>query len=128
MNFRKHITKKGTIILAGKSAKNNEDLIKQVEANEIVLHTAKPGSPFVNIKGRQKFGDVKEAAIFCAKYSQDYRDNKKDVLVHKFRGKDIYKEKKMKLGTFRIKKFKLIKVKKKWIEEFETGKNKTKNL
>lgn len=105
--------------MAGKSAQNNEDLIKQVELNEIVLHTIKPGSPFVNIKGKPKFGDVKEAAIFCAKYSQDYRDNKSDVLVHRFFGKDITKMKGMKLGTFRVSNAKTIKVKKKWIDNFK---------
>lgn len=119
MEFRQLITKKKTLLLAGKNAKNNEELIAQVKSNEIVLHTAKPGSPFVNIKGKAKIGDIKQAAIFCAKYSQDWKRNKKDVLVHKFKGKDIYKEKEMKLGTFGIKKFKLIKVKKREIEDFE---------
>jgi len=121
MKFREYITKKGTLVLAGKNAKNNEELIKQIEPSEIVLHTEASGSPFVNIKGKPKFGDVKEAAIFCAKHSQDWRDNKKDVLVHKFIGKDIYKEKRMKTGTFGIKKFKIIKVKKREIEGFVDG-------
>ena len=119
MKFRQRITKRGTLLLAGKNAKNNEELISQVKPNETVLHTVKPGSPFVNIKGKLKFGDIKEAAIFCAKYSQDYRDNKKDVMVQKFNGKDVYKEKPMKVGTFGVRKFKLIKVKRKWIQEFE---------
>jgi predicted ribosome quality control (RQC) complex YloA/Tae2 family protein len=118
MKFRQLITKKGTLLLAGKNAKNNEELIEQVQPSEIVLHTAEAGSPFVNIKGKPKFWDIKEAAIFCARHSKDWRDNKKDVLVHKFIGKDIYKDRNMKLGTFGIKKFKVIKVKKKWIEEF----------
>jgi len=26
-----------------------------------------------------------EAAIFCARYSQDWRNNKKDVMVHQFK-------------------------------------------
>ena len=119
MKFREYTTKKGTLLLAGKNAKNNEELIEQIEPNEIVLHTAKPGSPFVNIKGKPKFGDVKEAAIFCAKHSQDWRDNKKEVLIHKFKGKNIYKNKKMKIGTFGIKKFKIIKIKKKDIENLK---------
>ncbi|MBU2562755.1 MAG: DUF814 domain-containing protein [Nanoarchaeota archaeon] len=113
MKFRTIVTKKGTIILAGKNAKNNEELIKQVEPEEIVLHTVSPGSPFVNIKGKPRLGDVKKAAIFCARHSQDWRDNKKDVKVHKFKGKDVYKRKNMKTGTFEVKNFKIIKVKKK---------------
>lgn len=118
-------THSGKLVYAGKNAKNNEELIAQVEPNEDVFHTAKPGSPFVNIKGRSNKKDRKEAAIFCAKQSQDWRDNKQDVIVHYFKGKDIYKNKLMKLGTFGIrKKKKLIKVKKMEIEKWEEKKKK----
>lgn len=118
MNFRQHTSKKGTLFLAGKSSETNELLIAQVEKDEDVLHTAKPGSPFVNIKGKTKEGDLKEAAIFCAIYSQDWKKNKKDVLVHVFKGKDIFKEKLMKEGTFGVKKFREIKLKKGEIEKW----------
>lgn len=118
--FREHITKNGTLILAGKSAENNEELIAQVKPNEEVFHTEASGSPFVNVKGKAEKGDVKEAAIFCARYSQDWRDHKKDVIVHRFKGKDVYKDKRMKAGTFGIRgKAKKIKVKKAWIEEWQ---------
>lgn len=117
--FRELISKKGTLILAGKSAKNNEELVAQVKSNEEVFHTALPGSPFVNIKGEPKPGDIKEAAIFCAKYSQDYRDNKSDVVVNNFKGKDIYKRKDMEKGTFGVKKSKKMKIKKSLIEAFQ---------
>ncbi len=118
MKFRQTKTSSEKVILAGRNAKNNEELIAQVEKNEVVLHTAAPGSPFVNIKGKAKRKDIKEAAIFCAVHSQEWRDNKTDILVHKFKGKDIYKKSNMKIGTFGIRKFKIIKVKKKWIEIF----------
>lgn len=119
MNFRKFTTKKGTLVLAGRNAKNNEELVKQAEASEIVLHTSAAGSGFVNIKGKPRFGDVKQAAVFCARYSQDWRNNKSDVKVHKFRGRDIYKEKGMKTGTFGVRKFKVIKVRKKDVEKWQ---------
>jgi predicted ribosome quality control (RQC) complex YloA/Tae2 family protein len=122
INFREYITKNNTKVLAGKDAKSNEELVAQVEPEENVLHTAAPGSPFVNIKGKTKKGDLEEAAIFCARYSHDWRNNKKDVVVHNFKGKDIYKEKSMKLGTFGIKKFKIIKVKAKDIINLEETK------
>jgi len=114
--FREMITSSGKLVLSGKDAKNNEELIAQVEPNEDVFHTAKPGSPFVNIKAKSNIKDRKEAAIFCAKHSQDWRDNQKDVIVHYFKGKDIYKAKLMKLGTFGIRKKKIIKIKKEWIK------------
>jgi predicted ribosome quality control (RQC) complex YloA/Tae2 family protein len=119
MKFRKFETSSGKKVLSGKSAENNEELVAQVEKDEYVFHTAKPGSPFVNIKGKCNEKDRKEAAIFCAKYSQDWRDNKSDVLVHQFKGKNVHKRKGMKLGTFGVKKIdKIIKVKKEDIEKF----------
>jgi len=117
--FREHITNNGTLILAGKSAENNEELISQVGPDEDVFHTKAKGSPFVNIKGEAKRGDVKEAAIMCARYSQDWRDHKTDIIVHRFRGKDISKDKAMKTGTFGVKSVKNIKVLKKDIEKWK---------
>jgi predicted ribosome quality control (RQC) complex YloA/Tae2 family protein len=117
--FREYITKNGTSVLAGRNAKNNEELIAQVEPNEEVFHTAAAGSPFVNIKGKPKKGDIMEAAVFCARYSRDWKKNQAEVVeVHRFKGKAIYKEKGMKLGTFGIKKFKIIKITKKDIENW----------
>jgi len=117
--FREYITKTGTSVLAGRNAKNNEELVAQVDSNEEVFHTAAAGSPFVNIKGKAKKGDIIEAAVFCAFYSRDWKKNKKEIIeVHRFKGKDIYKEKGMKLGTFGIKKFKIIKVTKEDIENW----------
>ena len=108
--------------MGGKSAENNEDLISQVSPKEIVLHTAEPGSPFCNIKGGATKADISEAAVFCAKYSQDWRDRKTDVVVHVFRGADVYKNKLlMKTGTFGVKKFDKVKVKKSDILKFEGG-------
>lgn len=117
MTFREFETSSLKFVLAGKDAKSNEELIKQAEKNEIILHTANPGSPFVNIKGKATLKDIKEAAVFCASRSQDWRDNKKDVAVHVFKGEDIYKRKDMKLGTFGVRKFKVIKIKKQDIEK-----------
>ena len=121
MKFREFKTSSGKVVLAGKNAENNEELVSQIGREEYVLHTAKPGSPFVNIKAEtEKVSkeDIKESAIFCASKSQDWRDNKKDVEVHVFKGKDIYKVKGMEKGTFGVKKFKLIKIKKNDIEDF----------
>ncbi|OGJ21660.1 hypothetical protein A3K73_01325 [Candidatus Pacearchaeota archaeon RBG_13_36_9] len=118
-NFRKFTTSSGKIVLGGKSAENNEKLIKQVNPEETVLHTKAPGSPFANLKGKATKKDIKEAAVFCARYSQDWRDNKKDMIVHYFKGKDIYKNKLMPTGTFGVRKFKEITVKKEDIEKFQ---------
>lgn len=119
MKFREFKTSSGKLVFVGKNAENNEELVKQIEEDEDVFHTAKPGSPFVNIKSATaNEQDRKEAAVFCAAKSQDWRDNKKDVEVHYFKGKDICKKKEMGVGTFGVKRFKIIKIRKKEIEEF----------
>jgi len=121
MKFREFTTTSGKQVLAGKDAESNEKLVEQIGKEEMVLHTARPGSPFVNIKLKENEKtskkDIKEAAIFCARYSHDWRDNKKQVIVHYFLGKEIFKIKTMSLGTFGVKKFKEIKVKKEYIEK-----------
>jgi predicted ribosome quality control (RQC) complex YloA/Tae2 family protein len=123
INFRKFQTSSEKLVWAGKNAENNEDLIKQVEDDEIVLHTSAPGSPFVNIKGKANKIDIKESAVFCAFYSQAWKKakTKKDVQVDYFLGKDIMKVRGMKTGTFGVKKSKKIIIKKAEIEKMEKG-------
>lgn len=120
MEFRTHLSKQGTLFLAGRTDENNEKLISQVRADELVFHTKQAGSPFVNIKGIPKIGDIKEAAILCARYSRDWKKNKTDVIVHYFKGNNVKKEVSMKLGTFGVKNFKKIKIRKEEIEEFKS--------
>ncbi len=100
--FREFQTSSGKRVLAGKNAAQNEELVEQVGKDEIVLHTKAAGSPFVNIKGKANKIDIKEAAVFCARYSKDWKKNKKDVEVHYFKGKDTSKKKDMPLGTFYV--------------------------
>lgn len=106
------------MIFGGRNATNNEELVKQIRKDEEVFHTAEPGSPFVNIKGKARKGDIKDAAVFCAAYSKDWKKNREDVVVHRFRGRDIYKTSDMKAGTFGVNKLKKIKVRKEDIQEF----------
>jgi predicted ribosome quality control (RQC) complex YloA/Tae2 family protein len=122
MEPREHILESGTKIFLGKNSENNDELVEKYQGKKnIILHTSKPGSPFCVIdKINPEKKDVKISAIICASKSQDWRDNKSDVVVHVFTGKDVYKEKVMKSGTWGLKsKPKLIKVKKKDIEEWE---------
>ena len=117
--FRELITKTGTRILAGKDEKSNEELVKQSGENEEIFHTEAPGSPFVNIRGKAKESDIKIAAVFCARHSRDWKKNRRDVFVHRFKGRDVFKTKEMKTGTFGVKKYKTIKIKKKEIEKIK---------
>jgi len=121
MKFRAHLSKQGTIFFAGRTDKNNEELIAEVKPDEFVFHTRASGSPFVLIKGIPKHGDLKEAAIVCARYSRDWKKTQGDIIVHKFLGKDIHKTKEMKLGTFGVRNAKVIKVKKNDIINFNSN-------
>lgn len=118
MKFRQAFTSSGKLMLAGKNAEQNEKLVEQSGKNEIVLHTNAAGSPFVNIKGKATKKDIGEAAIFCAKFSRDWKKNKSNVEIHYFKGSDVYKLKGMKTGTFGVKKIKKLRIKKQTIENF----------
>lgn len=121
MKSREFILSTGTKIFLGKNAENNDSLVNDFKGKEnIILHTAKPGSPFCIIeKLNPNQHDLKEASIICASKSQDWRDNKQDIDMHIFTGKSVNKEKGMKPGLWVLKKRpKVIKVKKKDIEEW----------
>lgn len=117
--FREFHTSSGKLMLAGKNAEQNEKIIEQTGKDEIVLHTKAAGSPFVNIKGKTSKKDIKEAAVFCARYSREWKKNKGNVEVHYFSGRDIYKLKGMKTGTFGVNKIKKLIVKKKELETWQ---------
>ena len=116
--FRKFTTSSGKLVIAGKSAEQNEEVIKFAEPEELVLHTKLPGSPFCIIKGKATPADIKETAVFCARFSKAWKHNKADIEIHIFRGKDIFKEKGMKTGTFGVKKAKKILARKGSVEKF----------
>ncbi len=120
MKFREFETTGGKKVLAGKDAESNEELVKQfIGKGNKIFHTEKPGSPFCVIESlKPSKKDIQEVATFCASKSQDWRDNKNDVAIHVFSGKDVYKRKGMKPGMFGVRKFKVIKAKKKEIGEF----------
>ncbi len=119
-NFREYTLKSGKKILAGKSASQNDLLMSSSKYDDYILHTVYPGSPFVNIGESPTKDEIKEASIFCAARSQDYRDNRKNVLVHLFLKKDAKKTKKSKEGSWSVSKvIKIIKVKKSDILQME---------
>ena len=111
VNFREYVTDSGLRLLGGKSSESNDELVNSAGSKDMVLHTVASGSPFVNVGENPSKNDLKEAAVFCAKYSQDWRDGKKDVVVNMFKRSDMNKESKMKSGTWSVKKQEKIKVK-----------------
>ncbi|MEJ2268056.1 MAG: NFACT RNA binding domain-containing protein [Nanoarchaeota archaeon] len=121
MKPREMILKSGTKIFLGRNAENNDELVKKFKGEEnIILHTVASGSPFCVIeKLNPSKEDTKEAGIICALKSQDWRDNKKDVEIHVFSGKDVKKPLLAKAGSWKVKgKVKIINIRKKDIEKW----------
>jgi len=102
IKYRWFYTSSGKLVLAGKNAEQNEELVKQARKNNIILHTKAPGSPFCILKGKVGISDIKEAAIFCACFSQGWKQKKKEMEVHIFKKEQVIKEKKQKTGTFSV--------------------------
>jgi hypothetical protein len=104
--YRWFITSTGAIVIGGKSAEQNEEVIRnQMEKSEIVMHTSEPGSPFSVIKADEKeitAKDLEETAIFTACFSRAWRENKKSAKIDIFKASQISKDKKDKTGTFRV--------------------------
>ncbi len=122
MKPREFYLSTGRKIQLGKNAENNDELVKQYKGKEnVILHTEKPGSPFCVLPEKATKDEIQEAAIICAAKSQDWRDNKRDIQMHQFTGKDVKKPLFTKTGTWKLKgKPKLIKVKKQDINKWES--------
>ena len=119
VNFRTFVTSSGLRVFGGRDSENNDKLVWEAGPNDVLLHTSAPGSPFVNVGAEASKGDVKEAAVFCAKFSQDWRDAKRDVVVNVFLRKDMEKDKRMKGGTWGVKRQEKMRVRKSEILKYE---------
>ena len=113
VNFRIFVLDSGREIYLGKSSENNDELVNLAKRTDLLLHTALPGSPFCNVGEKPSKKEINEAAIYCAKFSQDWRDNKKDVKINSFLKADTTKDESMKEGSWSVNKIsEMIKVKK----------------
>lgn len=71
--YKWFISSEGLLVVGGKDANSNEDIIKKhMEPEDLVLHTLAPGSPFTLIKNSKKATKItkKEAAEFTATNSK----------------------------------------------------------
>jgi hypothetical protein len=99
--YRWFFTSSGKLVIGGKSAEQNEDIMSEVEDDDVVMHTSSPGSPFCVIKNPNK-KDLDECAVFTACFSQDWKKGKKKTEVHIFKGEQVTKNKGMSMGTFGV--------------------------
>ena len=120
VNFREFVTSSGLKVFGGKDSSNNDELVFGAKRSDILLHTEMPGSPFVNVGSDPSKADIKEASVFTAKYSQAWRDTKKDVVVSVFRRADMKKGKKAKEGSWEVlKRMDRVRVRKSDIVKYE---------
>ncbi len=127
MNFRKITLESGANLILGKDEDSNDYLMNDFKGKaNVILHTLTPGSPFGvidKIKPSPTKKEIYGAGTFVARYSQDWRDNKKDVIISVFTGKDTEKRKGMKPGLWSVKKSKTITIKKKDVEKLTDKQN-----
>jgi len=105
--FRWFISSDGFLIVAGKDAQTNEQLIrKHMKENDLVFHTDITGSPFVLIKNPDKKEipgqTIKEAAEFCGSYSKAWKIGILAVDVYYIKPEQVKKEGGLPTGSFMI--------------------------
>ncbi|NCN51696.1 DUF814 domain-containing protein [archaeon] len=105
MKPREFVLSTETKIFLGKDENSNDELMKKFKGKEnVILHTVAPGSPFCVIeKLNPTKEEVYEAGTFCALKSQDWRDNKRDIKMHIFTGRDTKKTLFLKPGSWKLK-------------------------
>lgn len=112
MDYKKYkwfYTKTGKLVYGGKSAKQNEEVVRNLfkkKENFVVIHTKIPGSPFAVIDASIKkvtSNDLEEAAIWTACFSRAWRNGLHKTPVDIFTKHQLAKKKKMKIGTFGVK-------------------------
>lgn len=105
--YRWFLTASKKIVIGGKSATQNEELLKKTRDKDyIVMHTSSPGSPFAIILAEKKLvsaTDLEETAVFTACFSQQWKQGKKKVQVDIFSLSQVYKLKGMKIGSWGVK-------------------------
>jgi len=104
--YRWFFTSNNVLAVGGKSDNQNELALKNfLKPQYTILHTSKPGSPFMIIQSdKPTKKDIEETAIFTACFSKQWKESKPDskISIDIFKGEHIYKSKTMKKGTFGI--------------------------
>lgn len=108
--YRWFITSSGKTVIGGKSAIQNDDLLKSLKKSEkndlIVMHTSSPGSPFSVIlspNSEVSKSDIEETAVFTACFSKAWRAKKRKEEIHVFSLSKLSKPKSAKPGTWTVK-------------------------
>ncbi len=109
MRYKWFFTSTEKLVVGGKSAEQNDELLRKVQKYRediIVMHTSSPGSPFsvilASINNITK-DDLEECAIFTACFSKSWKEKKSKEKVDIFRLSQLAKSFSMKTGTWAVK-------------------------
>jgi hypothetical protein len=108
MKYRWFFTKSSKLVYGGKSAEQNEEIVNKLlkeETNCMVMHTKMPGSPFSIIfsePSKVSEEDMEEAAAWTGCFSRAWRSGAKKAEIDMFLSEQIFKDKRMKDGTFGV--------------------------
>ena len=106
--YRWFFTKSGKLVYGGKSAEQNEEVVRNLiksKKNRIIMHTKIPGSPFAVIDdyvGSVTLKDMDEMAIWTACFSRAWRNGLKKTIVDIFLSEQLVKKSGMSVGTFGV--------------------------
>lgn len=106
--YRWFVTASGKKVIGGKSALQNDELLKHITAASetyLIMHTSAPGSPFSVILTPLSTitkQDTEECATFTACFSQTWKTGKSSANVDIFKSKQVHKDKMMKAGMWRV--------------------------
>lgn len=107
--YRWFITKSGILVVGGKSALQNDQLVKEAISDtetRLMMHTVAPGSPFSVLCAPIASltpQDIQEAAIFTGCFSRAWKAGQRRAQIHLFTSTQLYKAPSMKQGTWGVK-------------------------
>ncbi|MFP4116867.1 MAG: ribosome rescue protein RqcH [Candidatus Aenigmatarchaeota archaeon] len=94
--YRWFKTSEDFLVVAGKSASQNEELVKdKVDKDDVILHAEIEGSPFTIIKTKDKDVTplaIREASEFCASFSKAWKRGLGSVDVYWVRPEQVSKD------------------------------------
>jgi hypothetical protein len=108
IKYRWFFTLSGKLVIGGKSARQNDDLLKKIKAQDkerVVMHTSEPGSPFCVMMSEVENlsqQDLRECAIFTGCFSRAWREGKRTASVDIFKLSQLHKGRDMQEGTWGV--------------------------
>ncbi len=94
--YRWFRTSEGFLVVAGKSASQNEELVKdKTEKDDVILHAEIEGSPFTIVKTEDRDVTplaIREASEFCASFSKAWKRGLGSVDVYWVRPEQVSKD------------------------------------